>query len=86
VGLDFVAFVIGIIGIFLGRSWRDLGTALIVGAMFGISTFVGQLLAVQLNVEEHQYDLLWRDALTQTYAPRLAEIDQQMRAIGEASE
>jgi hypothetical protein len=36
--------------------------------------------------EEHQYDLLWRDALTQTYAARLAEIDGQIRALGGNSE
>jgi hypothetical protein len=76
IGVDIAAFVLGVAGIFLGRSWRDLGIALIVGAMFGISNFVGQLLAVQLNVEEHQRDLLWRDALTRNYAARLAEIEQ----------
>jgi hypothetical protein len=86
VGLDTAALVFGIVCVFLGHSWRDLGIAVIVGAMFGMSTFVGQLLAVQLNVEEHQRDLLWRDALTQTYAARLAEIDEQRRSLGHESE
>jgi hypothetical protein len=81
VGLDIVAFIFGIACIFLGHAWRELGIALIVGAMFGISTFVGQLLAIQLYTEEHQIDLLWRDTLTQKYADRLAKIDEQARAL-----
>jgi hypothetical protein len=82
VGLDIVAFALGVASIFLGGSWRDLGIALIVGAMFGISTFVGQLLAIQLSVEEHQLDLLWRDAVVMKYAARLAEIDEQRNGLG----
>jgi hypothetical protein len=50
VALDVAAFAFGIACIFLGQSWRELGVALIVGAMFGISTFVGQLLGTQLSV------------------------------------
>jgi hypothetical protein len=81
IGLDTAAFAFGVACVFLGRSWRELGIALIVGAMFGISTFVGQILATQLSVEEHRLDLLWRDNLTKTYAARLAEIDEQLRAL-----
>ena len=86
VGLDTALFAFGIVCIFLGHSWRELGIALIVGAMFGMSTFVGQVLAFQQNVEQHQHDLLWRDALTQKYAARLAEIEEQMRALADESE
>jgi hypothetical protein len=81
IGLDIVAFTFGVACVFLGQSWRELGIALVVGAMFGISTFVGQILATQLSVEEHRLDLLWRDDLTKTYAARLAEIDGQRRAF-----
>lgn len=81
IGLDIAAFAFGVACIFLGQSWRELGIALIVGAMFGISTFVGQILATQLSVEEHRLDLLWRDDLTKTYAARLAEINEQLRAL-----
>jgi hypothetical protein len=86
VGLDTAAFAFGVACIFIGHSWRELGIALIVGAMFGFSTFVGQLLAAQLGVEEHQLDLLWRDAVTQTYAARLAAIDGQRRALADEGE
>jgi hypothetical protein len=34
-------------------------------------------MAVPLTVEEHQRDLLWRDALTRKYAARLAELEQR---------
>jgi hypothetical protein len=85
VGLDMIAFGFGIACIFIGSSWRELGIALVVGAMFGISTFVGQLLAVQLSAEEHQIDLLWRDALTQKYAARLADIEEQFGPLGPGS-
>jgi hypothetical protein len=81
VSLDAAAFGFGIACIFLGQSWRELGVALVVGAMFGISTFVGQLLGIQLSVEEHRLDLLWRDELTKAYAVRLAEIDEQRRVL-----
>lgn len=81
VGINVFAFAFGIACIFLGASWRELGIALIVGAMFGMGTFVGQLLSVQLGVEEHQQDLLWRDALVLKYAPRFAEINENIRAI-----
>jgi hypothetical protein len=86
VGLDITAFVFGIICVFLGQSWRELGIALIVGAMFAIGAFVGQLLSVQLNEEIHRVDLIWRDALAQKYAARLGEIDEQLRALGNESE
>jgi hypothetical protein len=82
VGADLALLAFGVACIFIGQSWRELGIALIVGAMFGLSTFVGQLLAVQLTVEEHRLDLLWRDALTQKYAARLADIDQQRQMLG----
>jgi hypothetical protein len=85
VGLDTVAFGFGIACIFLGGAWRELGIALIVGAMFGMSTFVGQLLTVQLEVEEHKSDLLWRDDLTKAYAARLKKIDDQLGALAPSS-
>jgi hypothetical protein len=86
VGLDIAAFAFGIVCIFLGHSWRELGVALIVGAMFGIGAFVGQLLSVQLTTEEHQKDLLWRDSLTQKYAAQLSKIDERISALGHEKE
>jgi hypothetical protein len=83
-GLNAFAFAFGIACIFFGGSWRELGIALIVGAMFGMSTFVAQMLSVQLTVEQHQNDLLWRDARTLKYAPRLAEISDQIQAVRDA--
>ena len=86
VGIDLAAFVFGIVCIFLGSSWRELGIALIVGAMFGMGTFVGQLLSVQLNNEQHRQDLLWRDRLVQKYAARLAEITEGIQTLDNESE
>jgi hypothetical protein len=83
VGINLFAFAFGIGCIFFGGSWRELGIALVVGAMFGMSAFVAQLLSVQLAVEQHQNDLLWRDARTLKYAPRLAEISEQVQAVRE---
>ncbi len=34
-------------------------------------------------MEQHQNDLLWRDARTLKYAPRLAEISEQVQAVRE---
>jgi hypothetical protein len=81
VGLDIAAFAFGVFCIFLGQSWRELGIGLIVGSMFAISAFVGQILSVQLNGEQHKYDLLWRDSLIQEYAARLSEINDQIRML-----
>ena len=86
VGLDTAAFAFGVACVFIGNTWRELGIALIVGALFGIGAFVGQLLSVQLSLEQHESDLLWRDDLAQKYAARLAEIDEQIRALGNKSE
>lgn len=86
VAIDLAAFVFGIVCVFLGHSWRELGIALIVGAMFGMGALVGQLLAVQLNEEQHRKDLLWRDRLVQKYAARLAEIEEEMQKLGSESE
>jgi hypothetical protein len=83
-GLNAFAFAFGIACIFFGGAWRELGIALIVGAMFGMSTFVAQMLSVQLAVEQHQNDLLWRDARTLKYAPRLAEISDQIQVVRDA--
>jgi hypothetical protein len=83
VGINLFAFAFGIGCIFFGGSWRELGIALIVGAMFGMSAFVAQMLSVQLAVEQHQNDLLWRDARTLKYAPRLAAISEQVQAVRE---
>lgn len=81
VGLDIAAFAFGVACIFIGPTWRELGIALIVGAMFAIGTFVGQLLSAQLSIEQHQADLLWRDRLTEKYAARLAELDEEIQAL-----
>lgn len=84
VGLNALAFIFGVACIFFGGSWRELGIALVVGAMFGASALVAQVLSVQLAVEQHQNDLLWRDARTLKYAPRLAEISDQIQVVREA--
>ena len=53
-------------------------------AVEGIVAAIGdQLLSVQLAVEQHQNDLLWRDARTLKYAPRLAEISDQIQVVRE---
>jgi hypothetical protein len=83
-GLNALAFTIRRRLHLLRGAWRELGIALIVGAMFGVSAFVAQVLSVQLAVEQHQNDLLWRDARTLKYAPRLAEISDQIQAVREA--
>jgi hypothetical protein len=81
--ITFLAFGIGFV--FLGQSWRVLGIALVVGALFGLGSFVGQIQAVQLNNEQHRRNLMWRDALTQKYAARLAENDEQLRVLRDQS-
>ena len=43
VGLDTAAFAFGVACVFIGNTWRELGIALIVGALFGIGAFVGKL-------------------------------------------
>jgi hypothetical protein len=86
VGLNIAAFTFGVVSVFLGASWRELGIALIVGSMFAIGAFVGQVWSIQLNTERHQVDVLWRDRFLQEYADRYAELVKQVRLLDSESE
>jgi hypothetical protein len=79
----FVGFHIGVgaagtVLIFFGGAPRDLGVAMVVGALFGFGAFLAQVWTVQVEME--------RSVLTGQGREKYLELVEKLRAVEQAGE